>query len=132
MNESAEEYQLERQKNTNMETMTSWICTTGNIFGPLADIAREKLLRDYPDKFECAISMMNGSQSEPSVEKFKIETIRIFPLSAIKKIIEREACTKSFTDRPAFLYIKFPRKKSIEQAIKLEKLWHHVLPLQLH
>ncbi|XP_027205989.2 zonula occludens-like protein polychaetoid isoform X2 [Dermatophagoides pteronyssinus] len=59
-------------------------------FGPLADIAREKLLRDYPDKFECPQSMMNGSKSEQVVKNSKLSNNSgIFRLSAIKEIIER-------------------------------------------
>lgn len=55
-------------------------------FGPLADIAREKLLRDYPDKFESPQSM--NSSNEESTKNSKLNNSGIVRLSAIKEIIE--------------------------------------------
>ncbi|OTF73787.1 tight junction protein ZO-1-like protein, partial [Euroglyphus maynei] len=124
-------------------------------FGPLADIAREKLLRDYPDKFECPQSTANDATAKNS----KLNNSGIVRLSAIKEIIERGKhalldITPSAVDRlnyaqfyPIVIFMRVENKsivkelrnrsstkntvhrssrKLFEQSIKLEKVWHHV------
>lgn len=56
-------------------------------FGPLADIAREKLLRDYPDKYA---SPQAHSENEENIPKSsKLSNSGIVRLSSIKEVIDK-------------------------------------------
>lgn len=56
-------------------------------FGPLADIAREKLLRDYPDKYASPQSI-NVNDEEVS-KSSKLSSSGIVRLSSIKELIDK-------------------------------------------
>ncbi|KAF2358834.1 Guanylate kinase/L-type calcium channel beta subunit [Trinorchestia longiramus] len=116
------------------------------LFGPLADVARTKLLTDNPDKF-------SSPQLDSNGEKHQASIIR---LSAIREIVERGKhavldITPSAVDRlnyaqfyPIVIYLRvdskqavkemragFPKgrqssKKLYEQSLKVERLWGHV------
>ncbi|XP_066989183.1 tight junction protein ZO-3-like isoform X18 [Macrobrachium rosenbergii] len=115
------------------------------LFGPLADIAREKLLKESPDKF--ASPQLDSSGEKPS---------GIIRLSAIREIMDRGKhavldITPNAVDRlnyaqfyPIVIFLRaeskqnvkelrsgFPKgrmssKKLFDQSVKLEKLWSHV------
>lgn len=124
-------------------------------FGPLADIAKEKLIRDYPDKFETPQAIVPGEESKKS----KLNNSGIVRLSAIKEIIDQGKhalldITPSAVDRlnyaqfyPIVIFMRVENKsivkelrsrsstkntvhrssrKLFEQSIKLEKVWHHI------
>ncbi|KAL1433865.1 hypothetical protein MTO96_012201 [Rhipicephalus appendiculatus] len=62
------------------------------LFGPMADVARERLLRDYPDKYACPrcikgrlLALQNKSLGGP-VEEPKGAAVR---LSAIREVVEQ-------------------------------------------
>ena len=56
-------------------------------FGPLADIAREKFLRDYPDKYASPQSM--NIDDEESGKNSKLSSSGIVRLSSIKEVIDQ-------------------------------------------
>ncbi|XP_069952177.1 tight junction protein ZO-1 isoform X2 [Cherax quadricarinatus] len=115
------------------------------LFGPLADIAREKLLKENPDKF--ASPQLDSSGEKPS---------GIIRLSAIREIMDRGKhavldITPNAVDRlnyaqfyPVVIFLRaeskqivkelrsgFPKgrmssKKLFDQSVKLEKLWSHI------
>ncbi|KAK4292853.1 hypothetical protein Pmani_034414 [Petrolisthes manimaculis] len=121
------------------------------LFGPLADVARDKLLKENPDKF--ASPQLDSSGEKPS---------GIIRLSAIREIMERGKhavldITPNAVDRlnyaqfyPVVIFLRaeskqvvkelrsgFPNdlardrgrmssKKCFDQSVKLEKLWSHV------
>ena len=123
------------------------------LFGPLADIAREKLLKDYSDKYGCP-------QSDSIDDDLKTQKTSIVRLSAIKEIIDKGKhsllnITPSAVDRlnyaqfyPIVIFMRADNKsivkelrsrlpkpsdsvqlssrKLYEHAVKLEKLWSHV------
>ena len=124
------------------------------IFGPLADIARDKLLREYPDKY-------SSPQTESNEEDDHISksSIGIFRLSSIREIIDKGRhalldVTPSAIDRlnyaafyPIVIFMRAENKtiikelrnrhskentrqkssrKLLEQNIKLEKHWPHI------
>ncbi|KAG8191357.1 hypothetical protein JTE90_006102 [Oedothorax gibbosus] len=122
------------------------------LFGALADVARDKLLKDYPDKY--ASPQMEGhSDDVPKSQK----SSGIVRLSAIKEIIEKGKhavldITPGAVDRlnyaqfhPIVIFVRAESKHTVkelrsrlpksshksskklhDQATKLEKLWAHV------
>ncbi|KAJ8688528.1 hypothetical protein QAD02_024323 [Eretmocerus hayati] len=124
------------------------------LFGPVADLAREKLFKDFPDKFtapqsECQIEEGSSSRST--------KTSGIIRLSAIRDVMERGKhalldITPNAVDRlnyaqfyPIVIFFKaetkqtvkemgagIPKsahkssKKLLEQCQKLDKIWGHV------
>ena len=121
------------------------------LFGPLADVAREKLLKDYPDKY-------GSPQLETNSEEVaKCKMNGIVRLSAIREIVDKGRhalldVTPSAVDRlnyaqfyPIVIFMRAENKsvvkemrsrvsktihkssrKLFEQSVKLEKLWSHV------
>ncbi|KAM0728938.1 Tight junction protein ZO-1 [Formica fusca] len=123
------------------------------LFGPVADLAREKLLKDFPDKFT---SPQMESQMEDGTGK-NTKTSGIIRLSAIREVMERSKhalldITPNAVDRlnyaqfyPIVIFLKaetkqvikemragIPKsahkssKKLLEQCQKLDKIWGHV------
>lgn len=121
------------------------------LFGPLADVAREKLLKDYPDKYGSP-QMENQDDLSKSPK-----TSGIVRLSAIKDNIEKGKhalldITPSAVDRlnyaqfyPIVIFMRAENKSVVKElrsrlsksihkssrklydhAVKLEKLWSHV------
>ncbi|KAK2721760.1 tight junction protein ZO-2-like isoform X3 [Artemia franciscana] len=124
------------------------------LFGSIADIARNRLLSDYPDKF-CSPQVDSGNGDEN--EENKTPKSGIVRLSAIRTIIDsgRHALldiTPSAVDKlnyaqfyPVVVYLKadskfvvkelrssLPKtahrstKKLLEQSQKLDRLWNHI------
>ncbi|CAG2165528.1 unnamed protein product, partial [Oppiella nova] len=122
------------------------------LFGPLADVAREKLMKDYPDKYGFP-QLDTNMEDVPKSSKFN----GIVRLSAIREIVDKGKhalldITPSAVDRlnyaqfyPIVIFMRAENKsvvkemrsrssKSIhkssrklyEQSVKLEKLWSHV------
>ena len=122
------------------------------LFGPLADVAREKLMKDYPDKYGFPQSDTN-MEDMPKSSKIS----GIVRLSAIRDIINKGKhalldITPSAVDRlnyaqfyPIVIFMRAENKsvvkemrsrvsksrvkssrKLYEQSVKLEKLWSHV------
>uniref|UniRef100_A0ABD2XJA6 Tight junction protein ZO-1 n=1 Tax=Trichogramma kaykai TaxID=54128 RepID=A0ABD2XJA6_9HYME len=122
------------------------------LFGAVADLAREKLLKDFPDKFCCPQS---ESQIDETTKSPK--TSGIIRLSAIREVMDRGKhalldITPSAVDRlnyaqfyPIVIFFKadnkqiikemragIPKsahrssKKLLEQSQKLDKIWGHV------
>ncbi|XP_077281973.1 zonula occludens-like protein polychaetoid isoform X3 [Temnothorax americanus] len=123
------------------------------LFGPVADLAREKLLKDFPDKFT---SPQMESQMEDGSGK-NTKTSGIIRLSAIREVMDRGKhalldITPNAVDRlnyaqfyPIVIFLKaetkqiikemragIPKsahkssKKLLEQCQKLDKIWGHV------
>ncbi|XP_034948893.1 tight junction protein ZO-1 isoform X2 [Chelonus insularis] len=123
------------------------------LFGPVADLAREKLLKDFPDKFTSP-QMENQCEEEGSKSK---KTSGIIRLSAIREVMDRGKhalldITPNAVDRlnyaqfyPIVIFLKaeskqiiketragLPKsahkssKKLLEQSQKLDKIWGHV------
>lgn len=123
------------------------------LFGPVADLAREKLLKDFPDKFT---SPQMESQMEDGTGK-NMKTSGIIRLSAIREVMDRGKhalldITPNAVDRlnyaqfyPIVIFLKaetkqvikemragIPKsahkssKKLLEQCQKLDKIWGHV------
>ncbi|XP_055932508.1 tight junction protein ZO-1-like isoform X3 [Argiope bruennichi] len=122
------------------------------LFGALADVARDKLLKDYPDKY--ASPQLDGHLDDiPKSQK----SSGIIRLSAIKEIIEKGKhaildITPSAVDRlnyaqfyPIVIFMRAESKHTVKElrsrlaksshksskklydhAVKLEKLWSHV------
>ncbi|GBM98675.1 Tight junction protein ZO-1 [Araneus ventricosus] len=122
------------------------------LFGALADVARDKLLKDYPDKY--ASPQLDGHLDEiPKSQK----SSGIIRLSAIKEIIEKGKhaildITPNAVDRlnyaqfyPIVIFMRAESKHTVKElrsrlaksshksskklydhAVKLEKLWSHV------
>lgn len=60
------------------------------IFGPLADIAREKLMKEYPDKYAIPQIEPNGEPEGESTSKSSpSKTCQVFRLSSIREIIDK-------------------------------------------
>ncbi|XP_076382260.1 zonula occludens-like protein polychaetoid isoform X2 [Megalopta genalis] len=122
------------------------------LFGPVADLAREKLLKDFPDKFT---SPQMENQLEDSVGK-NTKSSGIIRLSAIREVMDRGKhalldITPNAVDRlnyaqfyPIVIFLKaetkqiikemragIPKsahkssKKLLEQCQKLDKIWGH-------
>ncbi|XP_033210026.1 tight junction protein ZO-2 isoform X3 [Belonocnema kinseyi] len=122
------------------------------LFGPVADIAREKLLKDFPDKFT---SPQMENQTEENGNKSS-KTSGIIRLSAIREVMDRGKhalldITPNAVDRlnyaqfyPIVIFLKaetkqaikemragIPKsahkssKKLLEQCQKLDKIWGH-------
>ncbi|XP_076284514.1 tight junction protein ZO-3-like isoform X3 [Lasioglossum baleicum] len=122
------------------------------LFGPVADLAREKLLKDFPDKFT---SPQMENQLEDSVGK-NTKPSGIIRLSAIREVMDRGKhalldITPNAVDRlnyaqfyPIVIFLKaetkqiikemragIPKsahkssKKLLEQCQKLDKIWGH-------
>ncbi len=122
------------------------------LFGPLADVAREKLLKDYPDKYG---SPQLDSNLEDIPKSTKLSGI--VRLSAIKEVIDKGKhalldITPSAVDRlnyaqfyPIVIFMRAENKSVVKElrsrlsksihkssrklydnAVKLEKLWSHV------
>ncbi|CAG2104772.1 unnamed protein product, partial [Medioppia subpectinata] len=122
------------------------------LFGPLADVAREKLLKDYPDKYGFP-QLDTNMEDVPKSSKFS----GIVRLSAIREVVDKGKhalldITPSAVDRlnyaqfyPIVIFMRAENKsvvkemrsrssKSIhkssrklyEHAVKLEKHWSHV------
>ncbi|XP_065220947.1 tight junction protein ZO-2 isoform X3 [Planococcus citri] len=120
------------------------------LFGPVADIAREKLLKDFPDKF-------SAPQLENPLEGVSKKASGIIRLSAIRDIMDRGKhalldITPNAVDRlnyaqfyPIVILLRAESKQVIkdlrngitksahkssrklfEQSQKLEKVWSHV------
>ncbi|KFM71564.1 Tight junction protein ZO-1, partial [Stegodyphus mimosarum] len=122
------------------------------LFGALADVARDKLLKDYPDKY--ASPQLDGHLDDvPKSQK----SSGIIRLSAIKEIIEKGKhaildITPSAVDRlnyaqfyPIVIFMRAENKHTVKElrsrlaksshksskklydhAVKLEKLWSHI------
>ncbi|CAN8014845.1 unnamed protein product [Ixodes persulcatus] len=123
------------------------------LFGPMADVARDKLLRDYPDKY--ASPQLDGHLEElPKSQKAS----GIIRLSAIKEIIDKSKhalldITPSAVDRlnyaqfyPVVVFMRAESKHTVKElrsrlartphhksarklydrALKLERLWGHI------
>lgn len=119
------------------------------LFGPLADVARERLLRDYPDKYCCP---QPGGGGVPVEEAAKGGAVR---LSAIRELVEqgRHALldvSPGAVDRlnyaqfyPIVVFLRADSKQAVkelrsrlpqrqsarklyERALKLERLWSHL------
>ncbi|XP_053594101.1 tight junction protein ZO-1 isoform X2 [Microplitis demolitor] len=124
------------------------------LFGPVADLAREKLLKDFPDKFT---SPQMESQLDDSTSGKGGKTNGIIRLSAIREVMERGKhalldITPNAVDRlnyaqfyPIVIFLKaenkqvikemragIPKsahkssKKLLEQCQKLDKIWGHI------
>ncbi|XP_054162043.1 tight junction protein ZO-1-like isoform X2 [Oppia nitens] len=122
------------------------------LFGPLADVAREKLMKDYPDKYAFP-QLDNQLEDVPKASKLN----GIVKLSAIRDIVDKGKhalldITPSAVDRlnyaqfyPIVIFMRAENKSVIkemrsrlsksvhkssrklyEQAVKLEKLWSHI------
>ncbi|XP_064213330.1 tight junction protein ZO-1 isoform X3 [Tribolium castaneum] len=122
------------------------------LFGPIADVAREKLLKDFPDKF---ISPQLDSTNEENTKSQK--TSNIIRLSAIRDVISTGKhalldITPNAVERlnyaqiyPIVVFFKaeskivikqlrqgLPKsahkssKKLLEQCQKLDKVWSHI------
>ncbi|GFY76260.1 tight junction protein ZO-1 [Trichonephila inaurata madagascariensis] len=122
------------------------------LFGSLADVARDKLLKDYPDKY--ASPQLDGHLDDISKSQKSSGIIR---LSAIKEIVEKGKhaildITPSAVDRlnyaqfyPIVIFMRAENKHVVKElrsrlaksshksskklhdhAVKLEKLWSHV------
>ncbi|XP_051169502.1 tight junction protein ZO-2 isoform X4 [Leptopilina boulardi] len=122
------------------------------LFGPVADLAREKLLKDFPDKFTSP--QMENQMEENSGKSSK--TSGIIRLSAIREVMDRGKhalldITPNAVDRlnyaqfyPIVIFLKaetkqvikemragIPKsahkssKKLLEQCQKLDKIWGH-------
>ncbi|KAG0696711.1 Tight junction protein ZO-2 [Chionoecetes opilio] len=115
------------------------------LFGPLSDLARDKLLKENPDKFSSP--QLDSSGEKPS---------GIIRLSAIREIMDRGKhalldITPNAVDRlnyaqfyPVVIFLRaeskqivkelrsgYPKgrmssKKLFDQSVKLEKLWSHI------
>ncbi|XP_053984252.1 tight junction protein ZO-1 isoform X1 [Hylaeus volcanicus] len=123
------------------------------LFGPVADLAREKLLKDFPDKFT---SPQMENQLDDSVGK-NTKSSGIIRLSAIREVMDRGKhalldITPNAVDRlnyaqfyPIVIFLKaetkqiikemragIPKsahkssKKLLEQCQKLDKIWGHI------
>ncbi|XP_014609850.1 PREDICTED: tight junction protein ZO-2 [Polistes canadensis] len=123
------------------------------LFGPVADLGREKLLKDFPDKFT---SPQMESQMEESGNK-NTKSSGIIRLSAIREVMDRGKhalldITPNAVDRlnyaqfyPIVIFLKaetkqvikemragVPKsahkssKKLLEQCQKLDKIWGHI------
>ncbi|XP_015178182.1 PREDICTED: tight junction protein ZO-2 isoform X3 [Polistes dominula] len=123
------------------------------LFGPVADLGREKLLKDFPDKFT---SPQMESQMEESGSK-NTKSSGIIRLSAIREVMDRGKhalldITPNAVDRlnyaqfyPIVIFLKaetkqvikemragVPKsahkssKKLLEQCQKLDKIWGHI------
>ncbi|XP_047369131.1 tight junction protein ZO-2 isoform X2 [Vespa velutina] len=123
------------------------------LFGPVADLGREKLLKDFPDKFT---SPQMESQMEDSGNK-NTKSSGIIRLSAIREVMDRGKhalldITPNAVDRlnyaqfyPIVIFLKaetkqvikemragIPKsahkssKKLLEQCQKLDKIWGHI------
>lgn len=121
------------------------------LFGPVADIAREKMLKDFPDKFTSP-QLDNNLEDVPKSQK----SSGIIRLSAIREIMERGKhalldITPNAVDRlnyaqfyPIVIFLRAESKhiikelraglskaahksskKLFEQCQKLEKVWGH-------
>lgn len=115
------------------------------LFGPMADVARERLLRDYPDKYACP-------QPGGPVEEPKGTAVR---LSAIREVVEQGKhalldVSPGAVDRlnyaqfyPIVVFLRAESKQAVkelrsrlpvrqsarklyERALKLERLWGHL------
>ncbi|RWS16821.1 tight junction protein ZO-1-like protein [Dinothrombium tinctorium] len=127
------------------------------LFGPLGDIAREKLLKDYPDKY--ASPQMDDHMDMISKSHKSLGIVR---LSAIKEIIEKGKhalldITPSAVERlnyaqfyPIVIFLRAENKsvvkelrsrnakssqkssrKLFEQSVKMEKSWSHIFTATL-
>ncbi|XP_046625756.1 tight junction protein ZO-1 isoform X6 [Neodiprion virginianus] len=123
------------------------------LFGPVADLAREKLLKDFPDKFTSP--QMESQMDESSGKSTK--SSGIIRLSAIREVMDRGKhalldITPNAVDRlnyaqfyPIVIFLKAENKQTIkemragipksahksskkllEQCQKLDKIWGHV------
>ncbi|XP_076392040.1 zonula occludens-like protein polychaetoid isoform X2 [Megachile rotundata] len=123
------------------------------LFGPVADLAREKLLKDFPDKFT---SPQMENQLDDNVGK-NTKSSGIIRLSAIREVMDRGKhalldITPNAVDRlnyaqfyPIVIFLKaetkqiikemragIPKsahkssKKLLEQCQKLDKIWGHI------
>ncbi|XP_059472548.1 tight junction protein ZO-1 isoform X4 [Neocloeon triangulifer] len=120
------------------------------LFGPVVDVAREKLLRDFPDKF-------TSPQTESTDSEKGGKASSIIRLSAIREMVDRGKhglldITPNAVDRlnyaqfyPIVVFLRADNKqvvkdiraghskgvhksskKLLEQSQKLEKLWSHI------
>ncbi|KAI1292645.1 Tight junction protein ZO-1 [Halotydeus destructor] len=123
------------------------------IFGALADVARDKLMKDYPDKYS---TPQTESPADDAIKGTAPKT-GIVRLSSIKEIVEKGKhalldITPSAVNRlnyaqfyPLVIFLRadsksvvkelrsrYPKtvqkssRKLFDQAVKLEKLWSHV------
>ncbi|KAK9297966.1 hypothetical protein QLX08_008495 [Tetragonisca angustula] len=123
------------------------------LFGPVADLAREKLLKDFPDKFT---SPQMENQLDDNIGK-NTKSSGIIRLSAIREVMDRGKhalldITPNAVDRlnyaqfyPIVIFLKaetkqiikemragIPKsahkssKKLLEQCQKLDKIWGHI------
>lgn len=122
------------------------------LFGPISDLAREKLAKDFPDKFSVPLQDDDKSNSK----------CRIVRLSNIRDIMDRGKhalldITPNAVDRlnyaqfyPIVIFLKtdskhvikqlrhgLPKsahkssKKLLEQCQKLERIWSHIFSTQI-
>lgn len=122
------------------------------IFGPLADVAREKLLKDYPDKYgspqfdsqfdevdkyEKALTVVRLSAIREIVDKGKHALLEIIP-NAVERLnyaqfypivilmrAENKSIIKELRMRSTKTQSKSSRKL-YDQSVKLEKNWSHI------
>ncbi|XP_077485428.1 tight junction protein 1-like [Amblyomma americanum] len=119
------------------------------LFGPMADVARERLLRDYPLKYACP--QLGGPVEEPGAAKAGA-AVR---LSAIREVVEQGKhalldVSPGAVDRlnyaqfyPIVVFLRAESKQAVkelrsrlplrqsarklyERALKLERLWGHL------
>ncbi|XP_066261904.1 tight junction protein ZO-1 isoform X1 [Euwallacea similis] len=124
------------------------------LFGPIADLSREKLLKDYPDKFISPQIDVTASEDNSKTQK---STANIIRLSAIRDVISTGKhalldITPNAVERlnyaqmyPIVVFFKaetkmvikqlrhgLPKtahkssKKLLEQCQKLDKVWGHI------
>lgn len=124
------------------------------LFGPVADLARERLVKDFPDKFTAPLQDTTDKTSSSSSSNSKCAIVR---LSNIRDIMDRGKhalldITPNAVDRlnyaqfyPIVLFLKteskhmikqlrqgIPKsahkssKKLLEQCTKLDKVWSHI------
>ncbi|OAD58143.1 Tight junction protein ZO-1 [Eufriesea mexicana] len=98
------------------------------LFGPVADLAREKLLKDFPDKFT---SPQMENQLDDNVGK-NTKSSGIIRLSAIREVMDRGKhalldITPNAVDRLNYAQSAHKSsKKLLEQCQKLDKIWGHI------
>merc|ERR1740123_2477191 len=125
------------------------------IFGPVADIARERLLRDFPLKFASPQLDTTGEGGKSGIVRLsairdimdkgkhalldvtpnavdKLNYAQFYPIVLLARADTKQTVKDCRTGVPKKAHMS--SKKLLEQCQKLEKLWGHVLTgtLQLH
>lgn len=123
------------------------------IFGPLADVAREKLTKDFPDKF-VSLQLQDEDKSNSKSRIVRLSNIRDVMNCGKHALLD---ITPNAVDRlnyaqfyPIVIFLKvdskyvikqlrqgLPKhahkssKKLLEQCQKLEKIWSHIFNTQI-